>query len=101
VIDEEAVQAVEFWTTDIAETKAIGTTSDPTAGLHFAGDEYRREGWTNPHNLGWSILVPRWRVVLNDEGEKARAEHPVYSLIIEEIERRKEHNKCLIPLLRP
>jgi hypothetical protein len=85
--DEEAVRACDWWTTDVGETRAIGTTSDPMVGLHFGADEYLREPWSNPGKLGWSILVPRF-VVRREMNE--RVENPVYRLIEAEIERRKE-----------
>jgi hypothetical protein len=72
--NEEAVQACEFWTTDIAETKAIGTTLNPMVGLHFDGDQYQRSRWLNPDRVGWSLTIPR--------------SSPVYELIVAEIARR-------------
>jgi hypothetical protein len=82
---EEAVRACEFWTTDPAGTRAYGTTLDPLLGLHFAGDEYRVEGWSNPGKLGWSITIPR--SITTPEG---KLENPVYRLVEAEIQRRKE-----------
>jgi hypothetical protein len=78
---EEAVRACEFWTIDLAETKALGTTSNPTVGLHFNGDEYQPEVYTNPARRGWAIRVPRY--VPNGE------ENEAYRMVAAEIERRR------------
>jgi hypothetical protein len=83
--DEEAVRACDWWTTDITGTKAIGTTSDPLVGLHFGGDEYQREPWSNPAKRGWALLVPRYV-----PGAEGKIENSVYRLVEAEIERRKE-----------
>jgi hypothetical protein len=85
--DEEAIARVEFWTTDPAGTRAYGTTLDPLLGLHFGGDEYRAEGWSNPGRRGWAITIPRFVV---RRKTKERVENPVYRLIEAEIQRRKE-----------
>jgi hypothetical protein len=84
VTDEEAVRLC-WWTTSVAETVAIGTTSNALAGLHFNGTEYQREPWSNPGKLGWTVYVPRYV-----PGPEGKVENPVYRLIEAEIERREE-----------
>jgi hypothetical protein len=83
--DEEAVRLC-WWTTSVAETVAIGTTSNALAGLHFNGTEYQREPWSNPGKLGWTVFVPRF---VPGPGE-TRVENPTYRLVMAEIKRRKE-----------
>ena len=87
---EEAITACEFWTTNVTETLAIGTTAKLEVGLHFNGDEYQRERWTNPSKLGWSIGIPRWINRRDEEGELVRVENLAYRMIEAEIERRRE-----------
>ena len=82
---EEAVKACEFWTTNLAETMAFGSTSDPEVGLHFNGTEHQREAYSNPGKLGWTITVGRW-VKGKDIGQ---AENDAYRLVAAEIERRE------------
>jgi hypothetical protein len=88
VTTEEAVSRCDFWTTNVAETIAIGSTSDPLVGLHFNGDEYQRERWSNPSKLGWGITVPRWVVHEDEDGERTRIENLAYRMIVAEIARR-------------
>jgi hypothetical protein len=83
--DEEAVRACDWWTTDIAGTRAYGTTTDPMAALHLGGDEYLREGWSNPAKRGWAVTVPRYI-----PGPEEKVENSVYGLVIAEIQHRAE-----------
>jgi hypothetical protein len=81
VTDEEAVARVEFWTLTVAESGAIGVTSDPLIGLHLNGVEHRRA----PGKLGWSITVPRYV-----PGPEGKVENSVYGLVTAEIQHRAE-----------
>ena len=87
---EEAVRDPDtWWTTNIAETIAIGTTSNPIVGLHFNGDEYQRTRWLNPEVKGWAITIPRWTPHRDEDGEMIRVENQAYTRVVEEIERRE------------
>lgn len=81
---EEAIQAC-WWTTDVAESKAIGTTSDPEAGDFFNGKEFPYEQFSDPNGRqGWTIIVPRWT-----GNPEEQIENAAYRKIVQEIERRR------------
>lgn len=91
---EEAVRACDFWTTNEAETLAIGSTSNPEVAAFFevsSKDEFDHERWTNPgKRSGWSFTIPRW-ISLPDRPDKGlRVENLAYQMIVEEIERRAQ-----------
>lgn len=90
---EEAIRECEFWTTNIAETQAWGTTRNPMIGLHFPSDEYQAERWTAPERRGWAITIPRWHWNRNEDGERVRTENLLYQMIVKEIQRRYEQGQ--------
>ena len=87
---EEAIRAC-WWTTNVAETVALGQTENPKAAEFFGAlndqDEYQPEQWSNPDRRGWAIKVPRW--LASEVLEGAKIENFLYQQIAAEIERRR------------
>jgi len=54
---KEAVAACEFWTTNVAETQAWGTTRSEQVGRALRGVG----GYTAPGHRYWAMTFPRWR----------------------------------------
>lgn len=89
---EEAVSACEFWTTNMTETVAIGsTTSEEIAGALGANVSLPRCQYSDPQGArNWKIDIGRWRTHEDEEtGERTVYENPLYIRIAEEIDRRK------------
>ena len=83
---EEAVRRVEFWTTNVAETAAWGSTRDPEAGVFFEAKDIPAEQFSKPNGaLVYAISVPRYFY----SREEGRVDNLLYSLVLQEIERRK------------
>ena len=81
-----------WWTTNVAETQAWGSTSDEEVAAFFhCTVSMPRQAWTDPAGPRcWDVRVPRWLNVMNEEtGERELVENDAYTRIVEEIERRK------------
>jgi hypothetical protein len=90
VNSEEAVRRCTFWTTNEAETQALGVADDPEVGAFFDGDDYPREQWSKPMGTrNWAIRVSRWITDEDEQGKKHQIENPAYTMIVAEIERRR------------
>lgn len=89
---EEAVAACEFWTTNMAESMAMGsTTSEEVATAFGATVSLPRCQYSDPQGTrNWQVNVGRWISVEDEQtGEREVQENPVYTMIAAEIERRK------------
>jgi len=97
---DEAVTACDFWTTNVAETKAIGSSTDPEIAAAFnCTISHPRDIRQNPDGpRNYDIRVPRWltktdditgEIVRSEDGLPMRVESSAYILIVAEIERRK------------
>lgn len=90
---EQAIRAC-WWTTNVTETIAWGSTSDPEAAEFFGAlndrDEFKLEAWTNPNRRGWAVKVPRW--LQSQTIPEAKIENVRYQQIVAEIERRKHES---------
>jgi hypothetical protein len=92
VTPTEAVTACEFWTTNLAESLAMGsTTSEDIAAAFSCTVSLPREQWTNPDGpRNWNVNVSRWLAHRDENtGERVSVENPLYLEIAAEILRRE------------
>jgi hypothetical protein len=81
-----------WWTTNVAETQAWGSTTDPAVAEFFnCTVSMPRQVWTDPTGpRNYEVRVTRWLNILNEEtGERELVENEAYLAIVTEIEKRK------------
>lgn len=89
---QEAISRCEFWTTNVSETQAIGSsTNQEIAALFGCNVSTPRCYWSDPTGpRHWDIRVRRWLTErVEATGEKLRIENPLWLMVLDEIERRK------------
>ncbi len=88
---DEAIAAASFWTTNLAETVALGASTDPEVAHAFnCTVSVPMQAHTDPQGpRAHDIRVSRWLTARDENDELVKTENPVYIEIASEIERRK------------
>lgn len=89
---QEAIERVAFWTTNVAESQAIGSSTDPELGAFFnCSVSMPRCQWSDPNGpRHFDIRVPRWLNRYDEEtNQLTQVENDLYLMVVAEMEHRR------------
>ena len=87
----QAIRLCEFWTTNLAESVAIGSTVNQEAGETLGFPSIALQQASDPQGPRvWSGNVPRWVADTASDDPRAVVENPTYTAVAREISERSK-----------